>query len=389
MVKVLPRSDIDIFTDDVLTDPYPYYAELRNMGPVVHLDRYDVFAVTRYQDVRTVLRDWRTYTSTEGVGFNDVLNAITKDTVLTSDPPEHDTLRSVILERLRLTSVMEIRHQVEEKAIKTVRDLRDRGSFDAVKDLARVFTPLVVGELVGISPETLENHVDASEAVFTMFGPMNARTEAALPLIAETLASMVELSKEDLAPGSMGRALYEAAERGEIPTDYVPKLLWTYTGPGFYSTISAIENTIWLLAGDPARWAMVRANPDLVPSACNEAMRFESPVQMWARYCRAGGEIDGCEIPAGARLALGLASGNRDERHYPDPDEFRVARDPRDHLAFGHGIHVCVGAPLARLEMESLIRALVTEISSVELGEPKRHLNNTVRGFSSLPLTVH
>jgi cytochrome P450 len=386
--QLLPRSDVDLFADEVLVDPYPHYKKLRDAAPVVYLTEQDAYALTHFEDVRTALRDWKTFTSTKGVAFNDTMNALTQGVVLTADPPEHDQLRSVLLERLKLRSVRELTTLVDEKAESVVSALVERGSFDAITDLAMAFPPLLVGDLVGIPKEILDKFVLASEATFTIFGPMNDRTEEGLGVVGEGFVLMEGMTKDDLAPGSMGRDLYEAAERGDIPEDMVSKLLWNYWGPGFHTTISAIGNIIYLLSQNPDQWDLLRADPSLIPGACNEGLRYESPIQVWGRTCREEAEVHGYTIPAGARVAVGIAAAHRDERHYPDPDRFDIRRDARDHLAFGHGIHICVGAPLARLEIEAVIRSLAKRIRRIEAGQPVRHFNNTVRSLDSLPVNA-
>jgi cytochrome P450 len=132
----------------------------------------------------------------------------------------------------------------------------------------------------------------------------------------------------------------------------------------------------------------VREDPSLIPAAFNEALRMESPIQIWGRACRDGAELDGVAIPSGSRIALLLGSANRDERHYPDPDAYRVERNPKDHVAFGHGVHTCLGASLARAEAQAVLGAVVDRASALECGEPGREPHNTTRGLASLPLRM-
>jgi cytochrome P450 len=115
---------------------------------------------------------------------------------------------------------------------------------------------------------------------------------------------------------------------------------------------------------------------------------MEAPIQIWARGCRHGAEIDGVEIPPGSRMAILLGSANRDERHYPDPDRYDVRRNPKDHVGFGHGIHACVGSPLAREEAHAVLRALVDQVTTLECGEPVWAPHNTTRGLASLPMEI-
>jgi len=171
---------------------------------------------------------------------------------------------------------------------------------------------------------------------------------------------------------------------GEDPCIYI----WNFVGPAFDTTISGIGSTLWLLARHPDQWALLRDDPSLIPAAFNEALRLESPIQIWGRACRDGAELDGVRIPPGSRIALLLGSANRDDRHYSDPDGFRIGRNPKDHVAFGHGIHTCLGMSLARAEAHALLGAVVAQVRTLECGEPTRQPRNTTRGLDSLPMTM-
>lgn len=186
----------------------------------------------------------------------------------------------------------------------------------------------------------------------------------------------------------MGWDLYQAAEDGKIPEDMAPTALFNYVGPGFDTTIKSIGNALWLLGRDPDQWKALQHDPALMPSAINEVIRLESPIHTWGRFCPEEATVDGVTIPAGSRVALLIASANRDERNYPDPDHFDIRRNPADHLGFGHGIHVCVGAQLARIQMTAVLTALGRHLSTLDIGDPVRQINNTTRGLASLPVTV-
>jgi cytochrome P450 len=191
-----------------------------------------------------------------------------------------------------------------------------------------------------------------------------------------------------MTPGSMGWSLFEAEDRGEIPADSTTMLIWNYIGPAFDTTINGIGSTVWALARDPDQWKVLKDEPALIPSAFNEGLRMETPIAIWARGCRAGAEIDGVTIPPDSRMCVLLASANRDERHYPDPDHYDVRRDPHDHVAFGHGIHSCVGSSLARTEAHAVLSALVSQVTTLECGEPVREPHSTTRGLAGLPMQI-
>jgi cytochrome P450 len=153
-------------------------------------------------------------------------------------------------------------------------------------------------------------------------------------------------------------------------------------------TIAAIASMVRRFALHPDQWDLVRDDPGLVPAAFNETLRIDSPVRLFTRVATREVQVDGLVLPAGSRIVLVMGSANRDERHYPDPDRFDVRRNPTDHLAFGNGVHYCVGAPLARLEAYAVIGALARRVSRIRLLEERQHLNNIIRSPASLTVRV-
>jgi cytochrome P450 len=389
-VIVAPVLDVDLFSDEMLDDPWATLRRLRDAGPVVHLahELYDVYAIGRFKDVRSVLRDWETFSSAEGTGFCELAQLASRSTVAGSDPPVHDQLRKAMLDRLRLSEIKGVAPRIQARADALVGELVRRGSFDGVKDLAQRFVPDVVGDLFGITGDVLHRFASSAEVAFNVMGPPNERMQAAGPVVFDNLTLVASLTKRDMVPGGMGWALYDAGERGEISADMCSSLLLNYVGPGFDTTIKALGNALWLLGRNPEQWKLLAGDPTLIPAAINEILRIESPIQTWSRVCVGGTDVDGVGIPPGARLAVLIGSANRDERNYDDPDRFDIRRNPLDHLAFGHGIHVCVGSPLARLQLTAVLTALVQQATTLECGAPVRDLNNVTRGLSSLPVVV-
>ena len=146
---------------------------------------------------------------------------------------------------------------------------------------------------------------------------------------------------------------------------------------------------IYRLGRHPDQWSLLRRRPELVRNAVNEAVRMASPVRSFARHTAREIEIDGVLLPAGARVMILFASANRDELVFERPDEFDITRNPRQHLGFGRGVHMCIGQHLAQLEMIALLEAMVARVTSIEVDEPEIALNNTIYGFASLPTTFH
>jgi cytochrome P450 len=192
-----------------------------------------------------------------------------------------------------------------------------------------------------------------------------------------------------LKPGSMGAAIYEAAERGDIRREQCAHLMISYLVAAMDTTINAISNSVMLFATYPEQWQIVRDQPKIIPLAFEEIVRFESPVYTFKRVTSREVDVEGITIPENADVVMLYGSANRDERKWQDPDRFDVRRGPVDHVGFGYGIHGCAGQGLARMEGQAVLNALVRRVARFEIGEPKRRLNNVIRGLGSLPTTIH
>ncbi|MGW5128916.1 cytochrome P450 [Streptomyces sp. NPDC004069] len=380
-----PTSDIDLFADEVVLDPYPVYAELRERGPVVHLPENDVYALTRYDVVRGALADWESFSSTS-IAFNPTANEALTGTSLASDPPVHTQLRATLTENLSPRALRGLRSGIETKADALVAELVEKGSFEAVDALARAFPLEVVADLIGFTGHVRDNMLRWGQAAMQVLGPMNQRTAENFPVAGELYAWCSQVKADDLAEGSVGRGIFEAEDRGAIPADTAGHIIHQYLGAGVDTTIAAIGNIVALFARHPDQLALVRENPSLVPAAFNEVLRFWAPVHAWGRRVTKDVTIEGAVVPAGAQVAILFGAGNRDPRHYENPDAFLVERNPVDHLSFGYGPHGCAGQGLARLEAHAVIEALSRRVERLVAGPEVRVAGNTTRSIEALPV---
>ena len=226
-------------------------------------------------------------------------------------------------------------------------------------------------------------------ATFDIFGPENERTVQAWPVVREMRAFVDALASRDkLRAGSWADRLLDHVQRGTVAREEFSTLLRDYLGPSLDTTIFATVNLIWLFSLYPDQWNMVREDPMLVRNAVNECVRLESPIRGFTRKLSADVTVGDVRLPQGARVLLLYASANRDERRWNRPEIFDVRRRVSDHVGFGFGIHSCAGMHLARAEIESLVRALIRRVRRFEAGTPIRAVNNTLRGFASLPVRV-
>ncbi|MGY4510243.1 cytochrome P450 [Bradyrhizobium sp. USDA 3650] len=386
----VPTYDVDLYSDEVLRDPYPHYRRLRELGAAVWLPRHDLYAIGRFDEVRAALRNPTVFSSADGVAANGNVNEMSRGTTLASDAPLHDRLRAIIGAPLSPRSLEEIGPQIRAEARRLVDDLVERKQFDAVTDLAQYLPLTIVSKLVGLEDYGRGSMLRWASATFNVLGTMNERGCAAMGDIHEMRSYLgVPDIRERLRPGSWGRRIFEAADRGEVEPERCPVLMRDYLGPSLDTTIFATANLILLFGRHPDQWQLVREDPKLIPSAINEALRLESPIRGFTRCVSSNATVTDVLIPGGSRALLLYASANRDERKWQDPERFDVRRRANDHLGFGNGTHMCAGVHLARLEMTALLEVLVEKVRSFDIGEPVLALNNVLRGLASLPVRVN
>lgn len=386
----VPTYDVDLYSDEVLRDPYPHYRTLRELGAAVWLPRHDLYAIGRFDEVRAALRNPTVFSSADGVAANGNVNEMSRGTTLASDAPLHDRLRAIIGAPLSPRSLEEIGPQIRAEARRLVDHLVERKQFDAVTDLAQYLPLTIVSKLVGLEDYGRGSMLRWASATFNVLGTMNERGCAAMADIHEMRSYLgVPDIRERLRPGSWGRRIFEAADRGEVEPERCPVLMRDYLGPSLDTTIFATANLILLFGRHPDQWQLVREDPKLIPSAINEALRLESPIRGFTRCVSSNATVMDVLIPGGSRALLLYASANRDERKWQDPERFDVRRRANDHLGFGNGTHMCAGLHLARLEMTALLEVLVEKVRSFDIGEPVLALNNVLRGLTSLPVRVN
>jgi cytochrome P450 len=385
-----PQSNLDLYSDEALLDPWPRYKELRDAGPAVWLPKYEMFVVPRYGDVKQAMRNWQLFTSAQGVMMNKPMNDTLRGIVLCSDDPEHAALRRVIARPITPVAIAGYAELITREAEALVARLVARKRFDAATDLAQYLPVTIVSNLVGLPEEGRERMLDWAAANFQCFGPLNERTTKAFETVKEMVHfAFTQCTRAKLKPDGWAKMIWDAADRGEIPIDKPPLMMNDYMGPSLDTTVFTTSSAIWLFAQNPDQWEALRADPSLIPGAINEVIRLESPLQGFSRVTTQDVDIDGVKVPKNSRAIMLWGSANRDERKWQDPDRFDIRRRNADHLGFGHGVHVCVGMHLAKMEITALFKALLKRVRRFELGATQRVINNVMHGLSKLEVTVH
>jgi len=390
----IPNLDIDPFSNGFLADPYPHHATLRDAGPVVWLPRYGIYAVARYEEVRATLADHRTFISGAGVGLKDLRSepghVLARGLTLQIDPPEHTRGRLVLGRAMSLPVARRLREDFAAEARRLTEDLLARRRIDAIADLAEAYPLKVFPDAVGIAAEGREHLLAWSTLVFNAFGPENDLLRQSREPGRKALDwVMANCRRDAVRPGGLAAMIYAAVDRGELTEEEAPFLVRPFLTAGIDTTVSGLGNLVLGFAQHPLQWARLRADRSLAKAAFEEALRWESPVQAFFRTAAVDTEIAGHPVPADAKVLVFMASANRDPRKWTDPDTFDITRDTRGHLAFGTGIHLCVGQMIARLEAEVVLEALVPRVAEIRLaGAPRRKLNNTMRALEQLPVEL-
>ena len=378
-----------------LDDPYPVYRRLRDEAPVYHHPGRDLWALTRHEDVLEATKDWATFSTSIGGMGNDVDDTyqlfLPAGDLAGSDPPIHTRLRAAMRAAFS-PSALKARFEpaVRDTATRLIDEFADAGSADFARDLARPIPGSVMFTWFGF-PEP--DHPQ----LLAWFGDMLERDAGVRALPPVALDARDHVRDYVLATARERRAnptddlmsfLVHAVDDGELSMDELLGASLLLFIAGITTTSGLISNSLLHLAEFPDQRDVLIADPSLLPTAIEELLRFEAPIQALARTTTR--EVDvpsGGRIPTGARVALVWASANRDERHWPDPDTLDVTRPPQRHLSFGEGIHHCLGAPLARLEARIVFEELFRRIGRYELDGPVVRIRTpTDRSLERLPV---
>ncbi len=391
--ETVVSSDIDPFCDEFLADPYPSHELLRELGPVVRLPRYDVWAVTRYDQVSAILNNWEVFGSGGGVGianFHKEGNWRPPSLLLETDPPTHTRARTVMNRAVAPNLLRALRDGFYQEAVRHIDKALEFGSFDAVTELSIAYPLKVFPDAVGIAAEEREMLLPYGSMVFNTMGPKNDLYHAALAPVDKILPWVMQrCARNALRPGSLGAEVYKYADTGEVTEREAALLVRSFLSAGIDTTVHAVGNAILCFAENPGEWQKLRQEPAKARASFEEVMRFETPFQCYFRTTTRATEIAGTPIDAAEKIYVSVASANRDPRKWEEPERFNISRKVAGHVGFGTGIHACVGQMIARLEIEVLMTAMLERVATIELaGRPQRLIHNTLRAVSKLPVRM-
>lgn len=376
-----PEERGAFFSDPAMAaNPYPFFKTLRESAPVVKFGGVlGLWVVSRYDDVCRILRDHETFSSR--VDATSMRGEERPPTILFDDPPIHTRMRGLISKAFTPKVIGEQRPAIQKWCDDLIDKMCAKEEADIVNELAYPLPVTVIAHMLGVQDGDMATFKRWSDAIIQNIGNVLAGDDSGLLQVNEEFAAYftekINQLRERPQQNLLSELIHAETEDGRLSMEDLLLVCRVLLVAGNETTTGLIINAVRAFAEFPGEMARVKADPSLAPDAVEEAVRFYSPFPGTFRRTTRDVEIAGVTIPAGERVVPLLASANRDETQFEDPDRFIVGREPNRHVAFGLGIHYCLGAPLARLEGDIAITTLLRRIKRVEVTE--REPGNFIR----------
>jgi cytochrome P450 len=394
----LPNNvKLDLLDPELLADPYPTFHRLRAEDPVHWEPEPGYWVVTRYDDAVAVLRDPATFSSAIHQGRPAA--ARSARWFVFRDAPDHTRLRAAAQGALTPQMVIGLRHRIAALVSELLDPIEEAGGCDLIAALAFPLPAIVIAELLGVPSDERARFRQWSADIAAIGGLVGAapdaaarraRAQASEDALAAYVSDVVRDRQRAAGPHLIGRLLAGCGDAGTLPLEDVVDLCVFLLFAGHETTTNLIGNGMLALLRHPETLPTLRAAPNLWGPAIDELLRFDSPVQARVRVARGDAVLGGRTVRDGDRVLVLLGAANRDPAHFPEPDRLWLARPANRHLAFGAGIHFCLGAALARLEASVALEALVRRFPALELASERVRWRPTMslRGLEALPLAV-
>ncbi len=380
-------------------NPYPAYAALRDKGPAHRSRLLNAWIFGRYRDVDVILRDWQRFSNNGSKAATPGKRTVIPDpgtpSMLSLDPPDHRRLRSLVSKAFTPRAVNALEPHIRSLMHQLLDGIEDLSGFDLMEAVAKPLPVIVITEMLGVPPEDrarfrgwsdrrariLEPTIGAEEREDAVRAADDLDTYFA-PIVKERRAD----PQDDILSG-----LAQAEEEGDrLDEREMLTMLRLLLIAGNETTVNLIGNGMLALLRHPEQLQRLRDDPSLIPSAVEELLRYDSPVQLDLRRVVEDCDVNGFPVKRGDDIVLLIGGANRDPEQFEDPDGLDVGRGESSHISFGRGIHACIGAPLARLEARIAVEVLLERFSSIRLaGPPPRFRGSIVlRGLESLPVAA-
>jgi cytochrome P450 len=385
-----------------VTDPYPVYAELRERGPIHYFEETDQWLIPRYGDVSTLLRDrrfGRTYLHVathaemgrpEDAKESRVFWWLIRNGILDMEPPDHTRVRRLVAKAFTPRMVQALRERIQRFMDGLVDQVQGAGEFDLISRLAEPLPVTVIAELLGI-PDGDRRHLRPWSAEICRMYELNPTEEDARAAstaaieFSDCLRNLIRERRAAPTTDLIGELVQVIDQGDRLTEDEMIGTCVLLLNAGHEASVNVAGNGWWSLFRHPGELERLRGDHALVPRAIEELMRFDTPLQMFERWVLEDVDIYGVHVRKGQELALLFGSANHDPGAFERPDELDLGRDPNPHMSFGAGIHFCLGAPLARLELEISFSTILRWLPRLELvEEPEWKPNYIIRGLREL-----
>lgn len=391
----------NLLSPELKENPYPAYAEMRRSAPVCQVDPGGMWAVTRLDDAMYVLKNPELFSSR---GFGVATNPPWlggnpfSASMIALDPPQHGRLRNLIARAFGSAAVARMEPRIRAFAEQAVAELPLGEPLDIMPPYALRIPASVIGDLMGLDPSLharLKRWADLITGGVTTVRPEELdRKELARAAVADLrryFGELLEKRRREPAEDLTSDLLRAEVDGEALTEDELIAFLSLLLVGGIETAVNMLGASLVVLLDRPDLFAALRADRSLLPAFIDEVLRYEPPVQAAPRLTTAEVEIAGVKLPKGAPVLVMLGSANRDEAHFPDGDRFDITRPGPKNLPFGHGIHFCLGAALARLEGRLALSALLDRVSGISRGPLPMtwHRTLVVRGPGSLPIVLH
>jgi cytochrome P450 len=386
----------NLISPEMQANPYPMYALMRQASPVYFNEESGTWSVFGYDDVKHVLTENDLFASSPHRMAQPQAGNRFSGSMINTDPPEHTRLRALVSRVFTPRAVASLEGRITELTTSLIDAVIASGQLDLVHDLSAPLPVMVISEMLGIPPADRKQFKQWSDVIVAssnnIIGDDLALAEAsgrAMHAMYEYFAPIMQQRRAEPREDLISRLAGVEVDGERLSDSDIFSFCWLLLVAGNETTTNLIGSAILTLLEEPAALARLRAEPELLPNAIEEVLRYRSPVQAMFRFAARAVELHGQTIEQGRVVLAWIGSANRDERRFPEPDRFDIERTPNPHIAFGNGIHFCLGAPLARLEARVALAAILErlpDLARVDDAPLAPVEGMIVHGVKSLPL---
>lgn len=402
-------TDFNPYSRQFAANPYPTYARLREESPILYSEEHGLTFFSRYRDIAALLEDQRLGRTMDHLLTRQELDAkrraegwerlpnysrYVRVNLLETEGPHHDRLRRLLKKAFNAVEIRKLRSRIQELTDQLIQDLLPRGQMEFLQDLAVPLPVFMISELLGWPLDERHRLRAWSAAIVKLYEKDYTEAdefaaEAATAEFAAVLKDLVGRRRTESTDDLISTLAHLELAGERLSDDELIASCMLLLNAGHEATVNAAGNGMLALLSHPEQKTRLANDPSLIGSALDEMFRFDPPLNFFHRYVLEDMEYEGHDFCRGDTVGFLYGAANRDPDAFPDPDRFDITRNPNRHLAFGRGVHFCMGAPLARLELEILFNTLLQRIPDVQLDEPEPEFSAGLvfRGLKKLRLS--